>query len=135
MKGIVIVTHGNLGASLIETAEIINGAKADAITSVSISPDDNVDLLQEKVARGIKVVNRNRGILILTDMFGGTPSNLSYAFLEEGQIEVVSGVNLPILLHALGVREKKSLTELAKSLELVGKRSISMASGLLKGEG
>ncbi|MCJ7830241.1 MAG: PTS fructose transporter subunit IIA, partial [Desulfobacterales bacterium] len=70
---------------------------------------------------------------ILTDMFGGTPSNLSYSFLEEGQIEVLSGVNLSILLKAVDARRKESLSDLAKTLEEYGKRSISLASGILKG--
>jgi PTS system mannose-specific IIA component len=69
----------------------------------------------------------------MTDMFGGTPSNLSYSLLEEGRIEVISGVNLPILIRAVNYREKKPLDELVQDLELFGKKSISLASGLLKG--
>ena len=72
-------------------------------------------------------------MLILTDMFGGTPSNLSYSFLEEGQGEVISGVNLPILIKALNTRSKMELGDLAASLEKFGKKSISLASGILKG--
>jgi len=71
--------------------------------------------------------------LILTDMFGGTPSNLSYSFLEDGRVEVISGVNLPMLLKAVSDRKKKSLAELAEHLEGFGKKSISLASGILKG--
>ena len=83
MKGIVIVTHGQLGDVLIDTVEMITGSRPDAVISVSISIGDDVDKLRGKIARGIKAVNRKNGILILTDMFGGTPSNLSYSFLEE----------------------------------------------------
>jgi len=72
-------------------------------------------------------------VLILTDMFGGTPSNLSYSFLEEGRIEVLSGVNLPIVIKAAQAREKMGLGELAATLEMFGKKSISLASGILKG--
>ncbi len=133
MKGIVIVTHGQLGDVLIDTVEMITGSRPDAVISVSISIGDDVDKLRGKIARGIKAVNRKNGILILTDMFGGTPSNLSYSFLEEGQVEVLSGVNLPILIKALSTRDKLTLTELAQTLEKFGKRSISLASGILKG--
>jgi len=72
-------------------------------------------------------------VLILTDMFGGTPSNLSYTFLEEGRIEVVSGANLPMLVKALNTRGKQDLANLAATVEAYGKKSISMASGILKG--
>ena len=72
------------------------------------------------------------GVLILTDMFGGTPSNLSYSFLEEGRIEVLSGVNLPILIQAVSMRNKMKLDELAANLESFGKKSISLASGINK---
>ena len=72
-------------------------------------------------------------MLILTDMFGGTPSNLSYSFLEEGRVEVISGVNLPILIKAVSLRKEKGLFELAEYLEGFGKKSISLASGILKG--
>ena len=133
MIGVVVVTHGRLGEVLIETAEFIIGGRSDAVTSVSINLAEDVDNLRDKVSRGIKAVNRKKGVLILTDMFGGTPSNLSYSFLEEGRIEVVSGVNLPILIKAVNSREKMDLTALAECLEKFGKRSISMASGILKG--
>ncbi|WP_369692177.1 PTS sugar transporter subunit IIA [Desulfonema ishimotonii] len=129
----MIVTHGRLGEVLIETAEFIIGSRPDAITAVSVNVNDDADKLRGKVARGIKAVNRKEGILILTDMFGGTPSNLSYSFLKEGQVEVLSGVNLPILIKAINAREKMELSVLAKTLETFGKRNISLASGILKG--
>ena len=75
----------------------------------------------------------NEGVIILTDMFGGTPSNLSYSFLEEGKVEVLSGVNLPILIKAVTCRKDLKLTELASTLESYGKKSISLASSILKG--
>lgn len=133
MIGIVIVTHCNLGGALIEAAEFILGDKPDGMVSVSIDINENPDILRKKVAEGIKSVNQEDGILILTDMFGGTPSNLSYSFLEEGHIEVLSGVNLPILIKAANTREKKDLNELASVVEAYGKKSISLASGILKG--
>ena len=133
MIGIVIVTHGTLGNSLIETTEFILGSRPDAMVSISINITEDVDKLRGKIAQGIKEVSRKKGILILTDMFGGTPSNLSYSFLEEGKVEVVSGVNLPMVIKALGIREKMELGKLAEYIEKFGKKSISMASGILKG--
>jgi PTS system mannose-specific IIA component len=133
MIGIVIVTHGKLADSLIETAEIILGSRPDAITSVSINLIEDTDKHREKVARAIKSVNRKNGILIFTDMFGGSPSNVSYSFLEKGQIEVVSGVNLPMLIKAIESRERMKLEQLAENLEASGKRSISIGSNVLQG--
>ncbi|MFP4033523.1 MAG: PTS sugar transporter subunit IIA, partial [Desulfococcaceae bacterium] len=77
--------------------------------------------------------NRKAGVLVLTDMFGGTPSNLSYSLLEEGRVEVLSGVNLPMVIKALNSREGMELPRLAETLEAFGKRSISLASGILRG--
>jgi PTS system mannose-specific IIA component len=134
MIGIVIVTHGQLGDALIEAAEFIIGSRLEAIESVSIDLSENADKLRARIDRGIKQVEGQEGILILTDMFGGTPSNLSYSFLEEGHIEVLSGANLPILIQAASLRDKDmKLDELAANLEVFGKKSISLASGILKG--
>jgi len=133
MIGIVIVTHSQLGEALMGAAEFIIGERPDFIESVSININENADKLRGKIAAGIKKVNRNKGVLVLTDMFGGTPSNLSYSFLEEGRLEVISGVNLPILIKAINTREKQELSKLAVSLETFGKKSISLASGILKG--
>jgi len=133
MIGIVIVTHSHLGDALIDAAEFIIGTRPDNMVSVSINLNENVDKLRKKIAEGIKKVDQKKGVLILTDMFGGTPSNLSYSFLEEGRVEVISGVNLPILIKALNTQEKIELGEFAESLEAFGKKSISLASGILKG--
>ncbi|MEE9495046.1 MAG: PTS fructose transporter subunit IIA [Desulfobacterales bacterium] len=133
MIGIVIVTHSQLGDALIEAAEFIIGKRPEALVSVSIDLNESAEVLRGKIAAGIKKVKSKDGVLILTDMFGGTPSNLSYSFLEEGQIEVISGVNLPILIQAANTRAKVDLTKLAVKLEAFGKKSISLASGLLKG--
>lgn len=133
MIGIVIVTHSQLGDALIDAAEFILGDRPDTMVSVSIDLKENVDKLRKKIAEGIKTVDNKKGVLILTDMFGGTPSNLSYSFLEEGQVEVISGVNLPILIKAVDIQKDMGLSELAQHLEAFGKKSISLASGILKG--
>jgi len=133
MIGIVIVTHCHLGEALIGAAEFIIGSRPASLESVSIDLNENAEKLRNKISQGIKNVESQEGVLILTDMFGGTPSNLSYSFLEEGRIEVLSGVNLPILIQAASVREKLKLDDLAANLESFGKKSISLASGILKG--
>ncbi|MEZ4549149.1 MAG: PTS fructose transporter subunit IIA [Desulfobacterales bacterium] len=134
MIGIVIVAHGLLADVLVETATTIITKKPESVVSVSLDLAEPVDKLRKKVSTSIKSVDSNKGILILTDMFGGTPSNLSYTFLEEGRIEVISGVNLPVLLKAINIREKDmDLQQMAKTIETYGK-SISLASSILKGE-
>jgi PTS system mannose-specific IIA component len=133
MIGIVIVTHSRLGEALIEAAEFIIGGRSKALVSVSIDINKSAEKLRKNIHEGIKKVDKNDGVLILTDMFGGTPSNLSYSFLEEGRIEVLSGVNLPVLIQAVNTREKLELSKLATSIEKFGKKSISLASGILKG--
>ena len=133
MIGIVIVTHCQLGDALIGAAEFIIGSRPESLESVSIDLNENAEKLRDKISQGIKKVKGQDGVLILTDMFGGTPSNLSYSFLEEGRIEVLSGVNLPVLIQAVNRREKMKLDELATNLESFGKKSISLASGILKG--
>ncbi|MGD8835671.1 MAG: PTS sugar transporter subunit IIA [Desulfobacteraceae bacterium] len=133
MIGILVVTHRQLGDALIDCVEFILQEKPELLCAISIDIRENADTLRKKVKKGIKDVRTKNGVLILTDMFGGTPSNLSYSFLEEGSVEVLSGVNLPILLKAVDFRKDKSLTELAEYLERFGKRSISLASGILKG--
>ena len=133
MIGIVIVTHSELGEALIGAAEFIIGSRPESIESISIDLSENAEKLRGKIDRGIKKVMGQKGVIILTDMFGGTPSNLSYSFLEEGHIEVLSGVNLPILIQAVNMRKKMELDQLAANLEAFGKKSISLASGILKG--
>ena len=100
---------------------------------MSIDLSENAEELRAKIDQGIKKVMGQEGVIILTDMFGGTPSNLSYSFLEEGRVEVLSGVNLPILIQAVNMRKKKALDQMAADLEIFGKKSISLASGILKG--
>lgn len=133
MIGIVITTHCNLGDALIDAAEFILGKRPEAMVSVSIDLNENAEILRKKIVEGIKKVNQKKGVLILTDMFGGTPSNLSYSFLEEGHVEVLSGVNLPILIRAANIRDDEDLSSLVVNLEAFGKKSISLASGILKG--
>lgn len=133
MTGIVIVTHRSLGEALIDAAQFVLGDSPESIIAVSIDLKESAEVLRKKIASAIAAVGASDGVLILTDMFGGSPSNLSYSFLEEGRIEVISGVNLPILIKAINTRDKEPLETLAETLEQYGKKSISLASGILKG--
>jgi PTS system mannose-specific IIA component len=133
MIGILVVTHKQLGDALIEAAEFILGQRPAAAESISIDLKENAEKLRGKIKEGIKKVSSHDGVLIMTDMFGGTPSNLSYSFLEEGRVEVISGVNLPMLVKAVSSRSDTALSDLATSLETYGKKSISLASGILRG--
>ena len=133
MIGIVIVTHCKLGSALIEAADFILGARQEAIQAVSINQIEDADALLKKIADSVEDLKSPEGVLILTDMFGGTPSNLSYSLLEEGRIEVISGVNLPMVIKATSGRHEMGIKELVLALDKYGKRSITIASGILKG--
>ncbi len=133
MTGIVLVTHADLGQSLVDTARLILGKEPERLVSVTIDIKEDPDRLRKRIKQAIDKVGSDQGVIILTDMFGGTPSNLSYSFLEEGTIEVISGVNLPILLKALTSRGRMDIAKLTEALVEHGKRSISLASGILKG--
>ncbi len=133
MIGILVVTHANLASTLIETLEFILGKEQENLLPVSIDIKEDPDSLRKKIKQGISKLMTDDGVLIFTDMFGGTPSNLAYSFLEEGKIEVISGVNLPLLLKAVTTRKKMDMETFTISLVEHGKRSISLASGILKG--
>jgi PTS system mannose-specific IIA component len=133
MTGILVVTHANLASTLIETLEFIMEKEQDNLLPISIDIKEDPDSLRKKIKQGISKVMTDNGVLIFTDMFGGTPSNLAYSFLEEGKVEVISGVNLPLLLKAVTARKKMDMETLTTSLVEHGKRSISLASGILKG--
>ncbi len=135
MTGILTVTHGNFGKILTETVEFILDKKVDNIFSVSVVANEDPETLRKKIKQGINKVKSDKGVIIFTDMFGGTPSNLSYSFLEEGVVEVISGLNLPLLLKAVTIKDKSApLNELALTLIEHGKKSISLASGILNGK-
>jgi mannose PTS system EIIA component len=133
MIGIVIVTHRQLADAFVDAADFILDGKPEATATVSIDLNEPADKLRKKIVEAVKGVDQKQGVLILTDMFGGTPSNLSYSLLEEGKIEVISGINLPILIKAVNSRERLTLSELSQTLEAYGKKSISLASRILKG--
>jgi PTS system mannose-specific IIA component len=133
MIGIVIVTHCNLGQELIRAAEFISG-RLKQTQAVSLNPGDQDELLRGKIAKAIEQVDTGNGVILLTDMFGGTPSNISLSFLSEGKVEVVTGANLPMLIGLASKREERSLGQVAREIKEYGLRSIALAGEILKKE-
>ncbi len=131
MVGIVIVTHLKLGEELLAVAELIVG-KLKQFQAVSINPKEGVEEIKERISEAIRRVDKGKGILILTDMFGGTPSNICLSFLGEWKIEVITGVNLPMLLKLATSEEERDLAELADFIRTYGQKNINLASEILK---
>jgi PTS system mannose-specific IIA component len=134
MVGAVIVTHSRIGERLIETAEFMVG-RMDGIIAVSVDLETNVFEARRRIAEAVKQVDRGDGVLILTDLFGGSPSNIALSFLNPGGIDVITGVNLPMIITFRNKREGRSLLELAKSIQLSGVRSIARARDLMQKKG
>ena len=130
MVGILLVTHHNFGKELIAAAEMIDG-DVDAIQAISVDFKKDPEKLRREIQAAIKELNKGEGVLIMTDMFGGTPSNLSLSFLEEGKVEVLTGVNLPMLINLSTHRNQKTLDELARYLKSFGQKNINLASEIM----
>jgi mannose PTS system EIIA component len=130
MIGAVIVTHGQLANELVSSAEMIVG-QIEHITAVSIGWHDDVDVAREQVARAIEQVDGSHGVIVLTDMFGGTPTNIAATFLEEGAVEVVTGVNLPMVIKLANQEEGETLAQLAERVRDQGQKQINLASDIL----
>jgi len=131
--GVVVVTHGQLANELVNAAEMIVG-DLPQFTAVSIGWHDDVNDAREDIAQAIDRVRADGGVLVLTDMFGGTPSNLGMTFLETDRVEVITGVNLPMLIKLASLRESSNLLAVAKEMREHGRNAIWVASDLLRGE-
>ena len=132
MIGLVVVCHEDMAPELVKAAEMIVG-KIEAVASVSIKQDSAPETLMDEVQQAIRKVDRKKGVMLLTDMFGGTPSNIALAFLGE-HVEVVTGVNLSMLIKFANHRDEKSLPELAALVQDAAQKSIIIASQMLKGK-
>lgn len=130
MIGLVLVAHAGIARELLDAAEMIMG-KIECAEAVGIKPDDPVDIIRDTITRVIKKVGCD-GVIIMTDMFGGTPSNMSLSFLQENQVEVITGVNLPMMIKFVADRSKFGIAELAEKLKQCGRESIIVAGGYLK---
>jgi PTS system mannose-specific IIA component len=131
MIGAVIVTHGALARELLDAAERIVG-RTEAIRAVSMDWDDDVADARDEIGTAIEEVDAGRGVLIFTDMFGGTPTNVSLAFLEPDRVEIITGVNLPMIIKLTSVQNNEgSLLEIAQELRERGQNSVYVASEIL----
>jgi PTS system mannose-specific IIA component len=130
MIGIVVVTHGRLADELVAATEHVVGP-LEACTSISIGPDDDMERRREDIRQAVEEADSGSGVIILTDMFGGTPSNLSISLLDKGKVEVVAGANLPMLIKLAEARTRLTVDELAVSATEAGKRYIAIASDIL----
>lgn len=128
--GVVIVTHYRLGEEFLQALRLIvpDGPQFHA---VSIDPKQSVDEMRQAISEALQVADTGEGVLVLTDMFGGTPSNISLSFLEERRVEVVTGVNLPMLIKLATLPDDRPLDELAPFIKSYGQRNISVASEIL----
>jgi PTS system mannose-specific IIA component len=133
MIGVVVVTHGQLATELVNAAEMIVGDRPQ-FTAVSIGWHEDVNDARDDIAQAIERVRGESGVLILTDMFGGTPSNLGMTFLETDRIEVITGVNLPMLIKLASLKESSNLLAVAREMRDDGRNAIWVASDLLRGD-
>lgn len=131
MVGAIVITHGSLAASLMEVAESITG-KIEKVKIVSVMRSDTTESIRSALSGSIKDVNSGSGVIIFTDMFGGTPTNVALSLLEDGKVDVITGVNLPMLIKFIGNRSEKSLSEVALLLKEYGQKSIVLAGDMLK---
>ena len=141
MIGLVVVCHEDMGAELVKAAEMIVG-KIEAVATVSVKQESAPEILRDEIQSAIKKVDRKKGIMLFTDMFGGTPSNIAFPFLQENialaflgeTTEVVTGVNLSMLIKFANHRDEKPLPELARLVQEAAQKSIVIASQMLKGK-
>jgi len=131
MVGAVIVTHGRLARELLDATERIVG-RTEGIAAVSIDWDDDVAVARQQIQETIETVNSGGGVLIFTDMFGGTPTNVSLAFLEQDEVEIITGVNLPMLIKLTSLQNaSESLLGIAQQVRERGQKSVYVASEIL----
>jgi PTS system mannose-specific IIA component len=133
MPGLLVVTHGKVAEELVKATKTIVGP-LDALEAVSIGWDDDVSAARQRIQEAIQRVGRGSGALILTDMFGGTPTNIALSLLEPGKVEVVTGVNLPMLIKFTNLRDEIAFHEIARRIAEQGRRAIHVASELLEGQ-
>jgi PTS system mannose-specific IIA component len=133
MIGVVVVTHGQLATELVNAAETIVG-ELPRFAAVSIGWHEDTEDARNEIAQAIARVDDGTGVLILTDMFGGTPSNLAMTFLAEERVEVITGVNLPMLIKLVNMPQPSDLLAVARDMREHGRNAIWVASDLLRGE-
>ncbi len=130
MIGLVLVTHGRLAAEFVAAVEHVVGGQA-ALEGIAIGPDDDMEARRADIAAAIARVDSGTGVIILTDMFGGTPSNLASSLMVPGRVEVIAGVNLPMLVRLVSVRGRMTVAAAVDAAQEAGRKYISVASKIL----
>lgn len=130
MIGLILVTHGQLADEFVHAMEHVVG-KQDAITTICIGPNDDMEHRRSEIRKAIANVQQDQGVIILTDLFGGTPSNLAISLMEAGQVEVIAGINLPMLIRLAGARKSMTIGEAVEAAQEAGRNYITVASQLL----
>jgi PTS system mannose-specific IIA component len=133
MIGMVVVTHGRLAEEFIAAMEHVVGPQT-ALQAISIGPDDDMEQRREDILDAVGEVDEGNGVILLTDMFGGTPSNLAISIMESTNVEVIAGINLPMLIKLASVRIDSTMEEAVSAAQESGKKYINIASHVLSGE-
>lgn len=134
MIGIIIVTHGALGTELVSVAEHVVGRQQDLV-AIGIGPEDDIEQRRNDIITKIGAVDKGQGVVILTDMFGGTPSNLAISVMKPEKVEVIAGVNVPMLIKLISVRNTMNVMNAVMTAQEAGRKYINVASNLLKKAG
>jgi PTS system mannose-specific IIA component len=130
MIGLILVTHGKLAEEFVRAMEHVVG-RQEAVETVCIGPNDDVERRRKDIAEAIKTVDSGEGVVVLTDLFGGTPSNLAISLMETGRVEVIAGINLPMLIRLAGARKGGSVQSAAQAARDAGRNYITIASEFL----
>ena len=134
MIGVVLVTHGNLATELVKVMEHVVGPQ-DQLTTITIDPDDDMEKRREDILNSVQFVDKGLGVIILTDMFGGTPSNLAISIMEQAKIDIIAGVNLPMLIKLASVRSTETISDAVAQAREAGQKYIMVASQVLGSAG
>ncbi len=130
MIGLVLVTHGKLAEEFISAMQHVVGPQ-DQVRAVCIGPEDDMEMRRAEILNKVGEVDNGSGAIVLTDMFGGTPSNLAISIMDKAKVEIIAGINLPMLIKLASLRKDKSLKEAVEGAQEAGKKYINVASKLL----
>ncbi|GAK43914.1 PTS system fructose subfamily IIA component [Tepidicaulis marinus] len=133
MIGLVLVTHGQLASQFVAATEHVVGPQQN-VTAICIGPDDDMEQRRKDILDAVAAADTGDGVILLTDMFGGTPSNLAISIMDKAHVEVIAGINLPMLIKLASVRDSLSLAEAVDQAQESGRKYISIASKVLAGE-
>ncbi len=133
MIGLVLVTHGRLAEEFVAATEHVVGPQS-AIRTICIGPDDDMEQRRNDILKAVADVDSGNGVILLTDMFGGTPSNLAISIMDKPNVEVIAGINLPMLIKLASVRGEESLAQAVGAAQEAGRKYINVASSLLAAE-